>query len=262
VDRDLRPGESFTVAENSIVYVKTQEKFRLPDYVAMRFNLKINNVHRGILLGTGPIVDPGFVGHLLIPLHNLTTNSYVFNEGEEFVWAEFTKISPHPCWNASFRPSRFPETYNANHLEFFQERKKNLEVWDYLNQASKTTIRSSISSIREDVRRFGNTLRLSGFVGGLAILIGIFGWLIPLLVELKGDVATAQGTLGPFQVETRTRQESNERALAELNRDLIQVRTEIAAMRERQSRSRLDKMEARVDRMEGQLRDLLAKIAK
>ncbi len=28
-------------------------------------------VYKGLLLGTGPIVDPGFVGKLYIPLHKL-----------------------------------------------------------------------------------------------------------------------------------------------------------------------------------------------
>ena len=68
----------FALKPNSIAFVTTQERFRLPDYMAVRFNLRISNVHRGLLLGTGPIVDPGFDGHLLIPLHNLTTKEYTF----------------------------------------------------------------------------------------------------------------------------------------------------------------------------------------
>src|SRR5438128_1513227 len=44
----LDPGENFLVPANSIVFIKTKENFRLPSYIAMRFNLKINNVHRGV----------------------------------------------------------------------------------------------------------------------------------------------------------------------------------------------------------------------
>lgn len=57
---------------NSITFVSTEETFRLPNYIAVRFNLRIKHVHRGILLGTGPLIDPGYNRPILIPLHNLT----------------------------------------------------------------------------------------------------------------------------------------------------------------------------------------------
>ena len=66
--------------------------------MAIRFNLRITNVHRGLLLGTGPLVDPGFEGDLLIPIHNLTNNSYYFKGGDKFIWVEFTKVSSHRDW--------------------------------------------------------------------------------------------------------------------------------------------------------------------
>jgi deoxycytidine triphosphate deaminase len=88
-DVELRDGEAFTLAPNSITFIETEEVFRLPDYIALRFNLKISNVHKGLLLGTGPLVDPGFEGKLLIPLHNLTSNDYVFRQGFDKEKASF-----------------------------------------------------------------------------------------------------------------------------------------------------------------------------
>ncbi|PIW31020.1 MAG: hypothetical protein COW30_00950 [Rhodospirillales bacterium CG15_BIG_FIL_POST_REV_8_21_14_020_66_15] len=98
---DLSGGKEVTLQPNSLVYFETKQEFRLPDYIAIRFNLRITNVHRGLLLGTGPLVDPGFCGKLLIPIHNLTNVPYKFKGGEKFIWVEFTKISPHPRWSAS-----------------------------------------------------------------------------------------------------------------------------------------------------------------
>ncbi len=63
---DLKP--------NSLMFFSTLQRIRLPDYMAIRFNLRITNVHRGLLLGTGPLVDPGFEGRLAIPVHNLNAN--------------------------------------------------------------------------------------------------------------------------------------------------------------------------------------------
>ncbi|MDZ8091094.1 MAG: hypothetical protein RMZ42_04015 [Nostoc sp. DedQUE05] len=74
VVQNIKEGDQFFLRPNSIAFVTLEPMFRLPDYIALRFNLKIKNVYRGLLLGTGPLVDPGFVGRLSLPLHNLTTN--------------------------------------------------------------------------------------------------------------------------------------------------------------------------------------------
>jgi len=89
-------GKSFNLEKNSIAFVFLETHFRIPDYIALRFNLRITHVHRGLLLGTGPLVDPGFVGRLLVPLHNLTANEYILTGGEGLITVEFTKLSQNP----------------------------------------------------------------------------------------------------------------------------------------------------------------------
>lgn len=81
------------IAENSIVFVESDLDFRLPEYIAMRFNLHIEHVHRGLLLGTGPLVDPGFWGKLCIPLHNLTSEPYEISRETGLFWVEFTRTT-------------------------------------------------------------------------------------------------------------------------------------------------------------------------
>jgi deoxycytidine triphosphate deaminase len=110
---DVKDGDSYELSENSIVFVQIESKIRLPDYIALRFNLRIKHVHRGLLLGTGPLVDPGFGGDLLIPLHNLTSEIYVIKVDEGIIWIEFTKTShnrqkwpPHQGEFSSFRAIR------------------------------------------------------------------------------------------------------------------------------------------------------------
>ncbi len=81
------------VPRNSIVFVESDLDFRVPDFIALRFNLQIQHVHRGLLLGTGPLVDPGFWGKLCIPLHNLTDQDYEIPRDEGLIWVEFTKTT-------------------------------------------------------------------------------------------------------------------------------------------------------------------------
>jgi len=110
-------------------------------------------VHRGILLGTGPLVDPGFEGNLLIPLHNLTTNDYEFEGGEGLIWMEFTKLSSNRMWDkSSVRAQQRSGVYKP-----FQGHKQNLDNRYYLVKAAgQRPIRSSISDAIQDARRSAN----------------------------------------------------------------------------------------------------------
>src|SRR5688572_16209879 len=70
IKEDIGIKKKFILKSNSIAYVSIAEELRLPNYLIARFNLRVGNAYKGILLGTGPIVDPGFEGRLSIPLHN------------------------------------------------------------------------------------------------------------------------------------------------------------------------------------------------
>ncbi|WP_256752333.1 hypothetical protein [Mesorhizobium sp. Mes31] len=100
-----------TVPANSIVFVECDLDFRLPEYIALRFNLQIRHVHRGLLLGTGPLVDPGYWGKLCIPLHNLTSKDYDIPISEGLIWIEFTKttsnVSPTKAIGSKPGPDQF-----------------------------------------------------------------------------------------------------------------------------------------------------------
>ncbi|MGY3591496.1 deoxycytidine triphosphate deaminase/outer membrane murein-binding lipoprotein Lpp [Bradyrhizobium sp. USDA 4341] len=89
----VKRGTPLVLEANSIVFAQVEPIFRLPNYIAIRFNLRITHVHRGLLLGTGPLVDPGFHGKLLIPLHNLTSDPYAIDTNEALIWIEFTKTT-------------------------------------------------------------------------------------------------------------------------------------------------------------------------
>ncbi|MDR1584350.1 MAG: hypothetical protein LBS55_14055 [Prevotellaceae bacterium] len=142
----------FLLKSNSIVYVSMESYLRLPVYIAARFNLKIDYIHKGILLGTGPVVDPGFAGRLCIPLHNLTNNDYKIKVNHTFIWMEFTKISPHPRWAnskdetlAHVQPTVYDNT---------QKGRMNRNLSDYLHKANPNgSISSSIVEHKKEVEK-------------------------------------------------------------------------------------------------------------
>ena len=110
-------GDYFDLRPNSIAFVTLQPYFQLPYYIALRFNLKITHIYKGLLLGTGPLVDPGFCGKLSIPLHNLTSNTYRFFKGEELITMEFTKMSRNILWQKMSSDIGHGEKYIINAIK-------------------------------------------------------------------------------------------------------------------------------------------------
>lgn len=141
VVQNIKEGDQFFLKPNSIAFVTLEPMFRIPDYIALRFNLKIKNVYRGLLLGTGPLIDPGFVGRLSLPLHNLTTNEYEFKGGDGLIWMEFTKLSCDNKWKQSGGQSGVIDRQG----EYKEFRNPPSDVHGYLIKAdSSRSIRSSI----------------------------------------------------------------------------------------------------------------------
>lgn len=132
---------------NSIVFVECDLEFRLPNFIALRFNLAITHVHRGLLLGTGPLVDPGFWGKLCIPLHNLTDEPYEISKEDDLIWLEFTKTT------SSEESGRLPSGSGYWDIKKFIERaQKQVD-----EQKDRVGIRSGISQALADSKT-ANTL--------------------------------------------------------------------------------------------------------
>lgn len=144
-----RECDKLTLRPNAIAFVGIEPTFRLPDYIALRFNLKITHVYRGLLLGTGPLIDPGFEGNISIPLHNLTNNEYVFSFNETLIWIEFTKTSPiQGSGKIKNEEEEFQKHLRYLNQKKFPEDKKYKPLDYYLGKALKgSTYDGVVSSI-------------------------------------------------------------------------------------------------------------------
>ena len=232
---DLRQEGSFVLAPNSIAFVTTREQFRLPDYMAVRFNLRITNVHRGLLLGTGPLVDPGFEGHLLIPLHNLTTNKYIFRYEEDLIWLEFTKISLNENWTTTLdsRGSR------QGQYVLFRKDKKNLTHDDYLQEPE---IRSSIpDALREAKETAKRSHRVSIGTVLAVIALGVTLWLG--IRSIWVDVRSITGNMTREQATTTERVRGLQEKIDKLNEHIESLETKIFALEETPEQSVAPKRE-------------------
>ncbi|MGY3577820.1 deoxycytidine triphosphate deaminase [Bradyrhizobium sp. USDA 4504] len=186
---------TITLPPNSISFVQVGITFRLPQYIAVRFNLRITHVHRGLLLGTGPLVDPGFHGKLLIPLHNLTSDEYTIRGDEGLIWMEFTKTSHKATEGIVEHPV-------VEQFEATEARKNDQPPEYYFDRASKNRpIRSSIPGVVAEARsqakdavdaaaRAERTNRI--FVGGgLLAVAGLVVGLFSFFESVKANVIAA-----------------------------------------------------------------------
>jgi deoxycytidine triphosphate deaminase len=176
---ELTGDKAFTVKPNEIVFVNPTVVFRLPWYLALRFNLHISLVHRGLLLGTGPLVDPGFEGRLLIPLHNLTSSDVHISPGTGFIWIEVTKLSPYPVEATKpYEYRQFPENKkNRTPLQYF-EKANNL-------QPITSTLRSTTEKLEQGLEELDklqeaqvSKFRLYSIGGGVTLVFSVAALLI------------------------------------------------------------------------------------
>ena len=159
------------VPRNSIVFVECDLDFRLPDNIALRFNLQILHVHRGLLLGTGPLVDPGYWGKLCIPLHNLTDEDYFIDKDDGLIWVEFSKTSTSSPVDGH---GRAPFEQEFWEIRDFVERSARPRT----GPGQSVPIRSSIAGVRDQAtdalkRARSAQSRIRGLAWGAVILSAV-----------------------------------------------------------------------------------------
>jgi deoxycytidine triphosphate deaminase len=150
-DKDIDGDFVFTLKKDSIAFVGLEPEFKFPDYIAARFNLKIKHIYQGLLLGTGPLVDPGFQGKIYIPLHNLTNNDYKIKINKPLIWMEFTKLSSNIRWEDTYNKV---EERIGNYVPFDIEKlkiKRNLKA--YLADAHNGAILSTMEGLQYQITK-------------------------------------------------------------------------------------------------------------
>jgi deoxycytidine triphosphate deaminase len=215
----LGSADTFTIRPNSIVFICPETHFRVPSFLAVRFNLSIKRVHQGLLLGTGPLVDPGFEGRLLIPVHNLTSNEITIRGKDGFIWVEVTKLSPsHVFWDGVAHP-------HANPVPIFPPAKMNLDATDYFDKANRglpilSSVEQTLTSVKQALNEGQEMLlkfrQLSVWAGaGLAVslLIGC-GTMVLAAFQLYGIIQTAHGKFDGTTSEVAKIRESDLKTLA------------------------------------------------
>lgn len=279
-ERDIARGDPFLLKANSITFVQPEPIFRLPNYIAIRFNLRITHVHRGLLLGTGPLVDPGFEGKLLIPLHNLTSSDYHIDTNEALIWVEFTKTS--------YEVTPTDEIASKErHFHPFPESKKYLTPENYLQKANRgMPIRSSIPEAIEEgrqsavaaaasVKQLRNWLTGLGLAAFAALAIGLVTVYVQMgsMVQSSNSLSTSvEQSFAPLVTDTKAISKRTgllEADIDSLTSKLERIEGKVSMAAEREAvavmlstmESRIEEMAQNLSALSTRLEDLSARIA-
>lgn len=93
---DLREAKLLTVEPGAMAILQSLEVLKLSERVAARIGPKTALLRRGIMVATGPQVDPGFHGRLIVNLINLSPRSFVLRHQDAFLSIEFHALSEAP----------------------------------------------------------------------------------------------------------------------------------------------------------------------
>jgi deoxycytidine triphosphate deaminase len=183
------------IPQNSIVFVSMCQVLCLPHYIVGRFDLAIDFIYRGLLLGTGPQVDPGFQGALGCPLHNISNEDIQMRLGQPFAKIDFVKTVPRSDeviaeWKKigdDEQLEQWLKDHPASNVRLFKDGKPNWRepIFDYTNGQRPT---SSVHDVTRSLSRF----RRAGWVGAISVLVAVTALVLAALVLTDGLSSTKQ----------------------------------------------------------------------
>jgi len=183
------------IPQNSIVFVSMQQVLCLPHYIVGRFDLAIDFIYRGLLLGTGPQVDPGFQGALGCPLHNISNEDIQMRLDEPFAKIDFVKTVPRSeavveDWRGianTDQLERWLKDHPQSNVRLFKDGapKWREPIFGYTNGQRPT------SSVHELTRSVGR-LRRVGWVGVFSVSIAVAALVLAALALTNGLSSTKQ----------------------------------------------------------------------
>ncbi len=207
--RSLEQEGKVVIPPNGLIYIRFFEEVNIPHYMIARFNLRVTQVYRGLLLGTGPQVDPGFRGHLGCPIHNFTDAPKTIRFFEPLATIDFEKTTPLGETTltakgqsefrtedfAAMRPGAVPVFGHRGLRCKVFNRRVSAEFPSYLPAGE--SVRSSVQALYDDVKETKQELasfRKVGIVGSILALVGLLvaalAVLYPLYTNVKDDIAS------------------------------------------------------------------------
>lgn len=198
----LSPGEEIVVPPNGLVYIRTYECLNIPYYMVARYSLRVAQVYRGMMLDNGLQIDPGYHGHINVPIYNFTDEERKFKYQEKLLSIEFTRTTSFlPGDNKAFNNAQYEKDWigeelkgwEGNPLVVFRYVARDLyndrKISDYFKGEEKHV--SAVSKLREEWDKFNkrfDVIKWEVVIAIFGIIITIAIGVIPLIIAVRESV--------------------------------------------------------------------------
>ena len=92
--KDVEKNGKVTIPKNGLVYIKAAERLRLPYYLVGHYSLEVKLIYAGLVLDNGLQVDPGYEGHIYVPVYNLCSTEREIGHKDILLSIEFVRTTP------------------------------------------------------------------------------------------------------------------------------------------------------------------------
>ncbi len=186
---NVKKDNQLLLKPNSLTFVTTIERFNLPIDIIARFNLKSKYVHKGLLLGTGPIVDPEFQSRIVIPLHNFSSQHVCIDYKSPFISVEFTKCLDYHAEYATKLGYKYKSNKNnkIDTKEFFNK--------TYLVGSSVMNSLQESKKVKEETETSLNKFKTIGYSAIFASILAGLSLIFMMFQSLSTAVVNAETAL-------------------------------------------------------------------
>lgn len=155
----LEPGD-FAV-------VTVLERIALGPQYAGRFGLRSKFARKGLIATTGPQIDPGYRGRLIVGVTNLTPKPIALPHADDFVSVEFHRLS---------EPSAHP--YDGPYQERLGLGPEEIEAITESEGMALSEVLTTLRTLTRDVGALANSIELT------STSLKRLEWVVPLIVAI------------------------------------------------------------------------------
>lgn len=176
---NIREAGYLSIAPGDFGVVMVLEKIKLGPQYAARFGLRSKYARKGLIATTGPQIDPGYRGRLIVGVTNLTPKSISLPYKDDFGTVEFHKLE-EPATKPYDGPYQDKEELGPEEIEFITESEGMAlsEVLTTLQSLSK-----NVGTLAMDMAQLTSEFR--AFQWATPIIVGIGITVIGMIVALN-----------------------------------------------------------------------------
>lgn len=159
----LQSRQAFTIPAHGVCFILSEETITLPHDITAKVSLRMSLVYRGLILTSQPPFDPGYVGKVIMMVHNLSSEPINLQRGDRIVTMELMQVV-NPTLPTATTPS--PQTHRS--------------VGNLVGQLPGP-VRSSLITISEKASRAQErvawlSVHMISFVGLIATVLAVPGF--------------------------------------------------------------------------------------